>query len=269
MSATDQFRPKGYPTLDPVAWGQALQAVGFEWSASTPTNAEMALDQQAVFVAQKNLSPDNVLYAGEELDSTPPNLPQRPITPPLERCYVILGAGPMAVLAADVIMETSGVRQLVWVRPRSNDSHDRPQSEDETRLLELARKLQVRVSLVEADLDVFQISSLLSDSEIESSNVRGVIWVPEENQNPRALFASCYNLHVALDILDKPPEYFAILLTGNCSSKSQEHWTSYGCVASVWLLPTVCFLLTKLETTIEQSTLLSDIDAIVLDYKRC
>lgn len=198
-SPSDPLRPSGYPTLDAQGWHRAFKELGFAWSASTPADPELALDQQAVFVAQKNQA-----WGSLPRDGRLPLLTPAPPTPPPDACHLLLGSGPMATLAAGELIRELGCRQLIWIRPH-------PDTRDEGRILELAQQRQVRLSLIQADISELQVAEILGQADV-SSSVRGVVWVPGKTSTPSRLFSIFQHLHTALDDLDKFPDYLAVFL---------------------------------------------------------
>ncbi|KAK0663601.1 Narbonolide/10-deoxymethynolide synthase PikA1 [Lasiodiplodia hormozganensis] len=201
----DVFRPGGYPTLPPRAWQQALGRTGFAWSACTPAGG--ALDQQAVFVAQKGVA----WGAGDGVGSA-----MRVRGEESEGWYVLAGeqGDLVTALAAQELVGTFDARRLIWVRfgVGGAASYAQEEEEEEDRAFQLAHEAGV-------DLQVFEGTrgSKIITPEVQSllkgGDVRGVVWVTKDSgSGPQSsTFSALQQLHVDLDRLDRIPRRLVIL----------------------------------------------------------
>lgn len=194
----DAFRPGGYPTLPPRAWQHALGRTGFAWSACTPAGG--ALDQQAVFVAQKSVptwdgGAASTMRLREESDGW----------------YVLAGeqGDLVTALAAQELIGTFDARRLIWVRFGVGGAASYAQDEED-RAFQLAHEAGV-------DLQVFEgtrgseIVSPEVQSLLKGGDVRGVVWVTKDSGPQSSTFTTLQRLHVDLDRLDRIPRRLVIL----------------------------------------------------------
>ncbi|KAB2575939.1 Narbonolide/10-deoxymethynolide synthase PikA1, modules 1 and 2 [Lasiodiplodia theobromae] len=194
----DVFRPGGYPTLPPRAWQQALGRTGFAWSACTPAGG--ALDQQAVFVAQKGVAwgvGDGAIGMRLREES--------------EGWYVLAGeqGDRVTALAAQELVGTFDARRLIWVRFGVGGAASYAQDEED-RAFQLAHEAGVDLQVFEgtrgSEIITPEVQSLL-----KGGDVRGVVWVTKDGGPQPSIFTALQQLHVDLDRLDRIPRRLVIL----------------------------------------------------------
>lgn len=195
----DACRPGGgYPTLPPQAWQQALGRTGFAWSACTPAGG--ALEQQAVFVAQKSVT----AWDGGAVGSVR-------LREESESWYVLAGeqGDLVTALAAQELIVTFDARRLTWVRFGVGGAASYAQDEED-RAFQLAHEAGVDLQVFEgtrgSEIVTPEVQSLL-----KGGDVRGVVWVTKDSGPQSSTFAALQQLHVDLDRLDRIPRRLVIL----------------------------------------------------------